>query len=123
MPGKRHISQPAFQGLLPLHFLISDRRDSPVFPVARRNSARPCLTYSGRAAYLDKSGLSNRMNREDLRKIGAGFYVDDRRSLYFNVREFLTANGLPDTAEMRQAVWDQVVHDFGVIGITQLTDE
>jgi hypothetical protein len=67
--------------------------------------------------------LSNRMNREDLRKIGAGFYVDDRRSLYFNVREFLTANGLPDTAEMRQAVWDQVVHDFGVIGITQLTGE
>jgi len=63
------------------------------------------------------------MNREDLRKIGAGFYVDDRRSLYFSVREFLTANRLPDTDEMRQAVWDQVVHDFGVIGITQLTDE
>jgi len=30
--------------------------------------------------------------------IGAGFYVDDRRSLYFNV-EFLTANGLLDTDE------------------------
>jgi hypothetical protein len=63
------------------------------------------------------------MNSEGLRKIGAGFYVDDRRSLYFNVREFLTANGLPDTAEMRLAVWGQVAHDFGVIGITQLTDE
>jgi hypothetical protein len=74
-------------------------------------------------AYLDKNGLSDRMNREGLRKIGAGFYVDDRRSLYFNVREFLTANGLPDTPEMRQSVWDQVAHDFGVIGITQLTDE
>jgi hypothetical protein len=24
---------------------------------------------------------------------------------------------------LRQAVWDQVVHDFGVIGITELTDE
>jgi hypothetical protein len=65
----------------------------------------------------------HRMNREGLRKIGAGFYVDDGRSLYFNVREFLTANGLPDTPEMRQSVWDQVAHDFGVIGITQLTDE
>ena len=63
------------------------------------------------------------MNREGLRKIGAGFYVDDQRSLYFNVREFLAANGLLDTAEMRRAVWDQVVHDFGVIGISQLTDE
>jgi hypothetical protein len=63
------------------------------------------------------------MNREGLRKIGAGFYVDDPRSLYFTVREFLIANGLPDTAEMRQVVWDQVAHDFGVIGITQLRDE
>ena len=63
------------------------------------------------------------MNRDGLRKIGAGFYVDDRRSLYFNVREFLTANGLSDTPEMRQSVWDQVANDFGVIGITQLTDE
>ena len=63
------------------------------------------------------------MNREGLRKIGAGFYVDDNRSLYFNAREFLTANGLRDSAEMRQTVWDQVAHDFGVIGITELTDE
>jgi hypothetical protein len=70
-----------------------------------------------------RAGCQNGMNREDLRKIGVGFYVDDRRYLYFNVREFLTANGLPDTAEMREAVWDQVAHDFGVIGITQLTDE
>jgi hypothetical protein len=63
------------------------------------------------------------MNRASLKKIGAGFYVDDQGSLYFNVREFLTANGLPHTAEMRQTVWDHVVHDFGVIGITELTDE
>lgn len=63
------------------------------------------------------------MNKEGLRKIGQGFYVDDRRSLYFNVREFLAANKLADTAELRQAVWDQVAHDFGVIGIIELTDE
>jgi hypothetical protein len=87
------------------------------------NAQRLWLTYSERAAYRDKSGLSDRMNRDGLRKIGAGFYVDPRRSLYFNVREFLTANGLPHTAEMRQAVWDEVAHDFGVIGITELTDE
>ena len=81
----------------------------------------PC--NAERAAYLDKSGLSHRMNRDGLRKIGAGFYVDSRRCLYFNVREFLTANRLPHTAEMRQTVWDQVAHDFGVIGIIELTDE
>jgi hypothetical protein len=60
---------------------------------------------------------------EELIKIGPGFYVDDKRSLYFNVREFLAANKLTDTAELRQAVWDQVAHGFGVIGIIELTDE
>jgi len=123
MPGKRYISQPVFQSLLPLHFLISDRRVFRYFRSPGATLKGPCLTYFGRAADFIRSGLSDRMNREGLRKIGAGFYVDDRRSLYFNVREFLTANGLPDTDEMRQAVWGQVVHDFGVIGITQLTGE
>lgn len=123
MPGRDIFPSRYSKACYPSIFLISNRRDSPVFPSPGATLQGPCLTYSGRAAHLDKSGLSNRMNREDLRKIGAGFYVDDRRSLYFNVREFLIANGLPDTAEMRQAVWDQVAHDFGVIGITQLMDE
>jgi hypothetical protein len=61
--------------------------------------------------------------KKGLIRLGPGFYVDDKRSLYFNAREFLAANKLADTAELRQAVWDQVVHDFGVIGITELTDE
>ena len=71
----------------------------------------------------ERAVRQNEMNRASLRKIGAGFYIDDRRSLYFNVREFLIANGLPHTAEMRQTVWDHVAHDVGVIGITELTDE
>jgi hypothetical protein len=61
--------------------------------------------------------------KKGLIRLGPGFYVVDKRSLHFNVREFLAANRLADTAELRQAVWDQVVHDFGVIGITELTDE
>jgi hypothetical protein len=32
------------------------------------------------------------------------------------VREFLAANKLADSAELRQAVWEQVAQDFGVIG-------
>jgi hypothetical protein len=63
------------------------------------------------------------MKRDGLTKIGPGFYVDDRRALYFHVQEFLASSKLPDTPEVRQAIWDQVRQDFGVIGITELTDD
>jgi len=63
------------------------------------------------------------MDKSQFAKIGAGFYVGADRSLYFDVREFLAANKLPDTPAVRKAVWEQVKADFGVIGITELTDE
>jgi hypothetical protein len=63
------------------------------------------------------------MGDKQLTRIGAGFYVDANRSLYVNVREFLTAHDLPDTPEVRQAVWDQIGRDFGIIGITALPDD
>jgi hypothetical protein len=63
------------------------------------------------------------MGDKPLTRIGAGFYVDVNRSLYVNVREFLTAHELPDTPEVRQAVWDQIRRDFGIIGITALQDD
>jgi hypothetical protein len=62
------------------------------------------------------------MGERELTKIGPGFYVDKNRSLYFNVREFLDFHELPDSPEVRQAVWNQVRHDFGIIGITELFD-
>jgi hypothetical protein len=71
---------------------------------------------------LRQGRISGRM-RDGLRKIGPGFYVDHKRSLYFNVREFLAANKPADSTELRQAVWEQVAQDVGVIGITELTDE
>jgi hypothetical protein len=63
------------------------------------------------------------MGDRELTKIGEGFYVDRNRSLYFKVREFLTAHDLSDTPEVRRAIWEQIRHDFGVIGITELPDE
>ena len=63
------------------------------------------------------------MDNEKLRRIGEGFYVDDNRSLYFNVREFLAAHHLSDTPEVRKAIWKQIRDDFGVIEITELPDE
>jgi hypothetical protein len=63
------------------------------------------------------------MGDRELTKIGEGFYVDRNRSLYFKVREFLTAHDLSDTPEVRRAIWEQIRYDFGVIGITELPDE
>jgi hypothetical protein len=63
------------------------------------------------------------MNDKELRKIGEGFYVDDKRALYFKVREFLSAHKLADTPEVREAVWKQVRQDFGSIEVTELQDE
>jgi hypothetical protein len=62
------------------------------------------------------------MNENDLTKIGPGFYVDKERAMYFKVREFLAFHNLPDSREVRQAVWDQVKEDFGEVGITELSE-
>ena len=63
------------------------------------------------------------MDDNELTRIGEGFYVDGNRSLYVNLREFLTAHQLSDTPEVRKAIWEQIRNDFGVIGITELPDE
>jgi hypothetical protein len=62
------------------------------------------------------------MGEKELTRIGPGFYVDEARSLYVNVREFLLAQKLADTPEVRRAVWEQIRRDFGEIGITELPD-
>ena len=62
------------------------------------------------------------MDKKELRRISPGFYVDAKRSLYFDVHEFLAAQRLPDSAEVRKAVWDQVRRDFGPIAIEAISD-
>jgi hypothetical protein len=57
------------------------------------------------------------MGDRELTKIGEGFYVDRNRSLYFKVREFLTAHDLSDTPEVRRAIWEQIRHwDYRTAG-------
>jgi hypothetical protein len=60
------------------------------------------------------------MRDKNLRRLGPGFYVDDRNLLYFDVREFLTIHHLPDRIEVRRAVWEEVRRDFGAIGISSI---
>ena len=62
------------------------------------------------------------MGKEDLKRIGDGFYVDGGGKIYFQVREFLAAHHMPDTPEVRAQVWAEVRRDFGVIGVTELPD-
>ena len=42
------------------------------------------------------------MDKERLTRIGAGFYVDKDWNIYFHVREFMAAQDLPDTPEVRK---------------------
>ena len=60
------------------------------------------------------------MNKAELTRIGAGFYVDKDWNIYFQVREFLAEHQLPDTPEFRKEVWAEVRRDFGVVGIRKL---
>jgi len=62
------------------------------------------------------------MDKEDLTRIGDGFYVDRDRKIYFQVSEFLAAHRLPDTPQVRAEVWAEVRRDFGAIGVTELAD-
>jgi hypothetical protein len=62
------------------------------------------------------------MGKESLTRIGDGFYADGEGKIYFQVSEFLAAHQMPDTQEVREKVWAEVRHDFGAIGVTELTD-
>lgn len=63
------------------------------------------------------------MKKEDLQKVGAGFYVDSNKSLYLDVKELMAAHNLPDRPEVRQAILEQVKQEFGLSEVTELSDE
>jgi hypothetical protein len=63
------------------------------------------------------------MKKEDLQKIGSGFYVDSNRSVYLDVNELMAAFNLPDRPEVRQAIREQVKQEFGLSEVTELSDE
>jgi hypothetical protein len=61
------------------------------------------------------------MKKEDLQRVGTGFYVDSKRSLYLDMKEFMTVHDLPDRSEVRQAILEQVKQEFGLSEITELS--
>ena len=51
-----------------------------------------------------------------------GFYADDQGHLYLNMREFLTAHGMPDTPDFRTVVWDEIREIFADVEVIEIVD-
>ena len=43
-----------------------------------------------------------------------GIYADDNGQVYLNMREFLTAHGMPDVARLRAVVWEEIREIFAM---------
>ena len=50
--------------------------------------------------------------KSDLTRLSPGFYVDDLKALYFDMKEFLTVNGVPDAPEIRRVILDEIRREF-----------
>jgi hypothetical protein len=52
------------------------------------------------------------MRKDELQKIGAGLYQDEKGSVYCDMQELLTFHKLPDKPETRRAVWEEIERQF-----------
>lgn len=62
------------------------------------------------------------MEKSELKKIGEGFYMDGKGSVYFDMNEFMAFHKLSGQAEARAAVWEEVRKQFGGEVIKLLED-
>lgn len=62
------------------------------------------------------------MRKDELHKIGAGLYQDERGSVYCDMQELLTFHMLPDKPEIRRAVWEEIERQFEA-KVTELLDD
>jgi hypothetical protein len=60
--------------------------------------------------------------KNDLTLVNPGFYMDGKGSMYLDMREFLTANGMPDTPAIRTVIWEEVHDIFGEVEVTEISD-
>jgi hypothetical protein len=49
-----------------------------------------------------------------------GLYADSGGRLYLAMAEFLSVHGIPDSPEVRAAVWEEIRGVFGEIPVTEL---
>ena len=62
------------------------------------------------------------MRKADLKRVKLGFYVDDKGTMYFDIKEFLAVNNLADQPDIRAAIWQQVREEFGEVSVTELIE-
>ena len=79
--------------------------------------------FKSRAAIeLSLRSIKNSMasRKDQLDRIGPGFYSDRGGALYVDMAEFLAAHGVLDTQEARGAVWQEIYRAFGAIEINEI---
>lgn len=54
------------------------------------------------------------MDKQNLQKIGEGLYMDAKSTLYVDMNEFIGFYKLPNEAETRTAVLEQIKREFDV---------
>ncbi len=52
-----------------------------------------------------------------------GFYADAEGRLHLNMREFLSAHGMPDTPEIRAIAWEEIREIFAGIEIVEIFND
>lgn len=72
--------------------------------------------YNGAVLSLEK------YSRYDLRPIAPGLYMDDAGGCYICVSEFLRAQSLPDAAEVREVLLEEISLCFPEITCIEFSD-
>jgi hypothetical protein len=80
-----------------------------VASISDRNTRQDA--FSG-DAYIQERRVQASMRKDELQKIGAGLYQDEKGAVYCDIQEFLTFHKLPDTPETRRAVWEEIERQF-----------
>lgn len=51
-----------------------------------------------------------------------GIYAGGEDRILLNMREFLSMHGLPDTPQMRAAIWEEIQEIFGDVAVYEMPD-
>lgn len=55
---------------------------------------------------------TERMDKQELTKIGEGFYVGEKGLVYFDMAEFIAFHNLPNDKQTRMAVYEEIRRAF-----------
>jgi hypothetical protein len=62
------------------------------------------------------------IKKDQLDRMGPGFYWDRAGALYVDMAEFLAAHGVADTQNARGEAWQEIYRSFGPIEILEISN-